>query len=112
LAPSHLSVHPTFGPWIALRAVAIVAVEGPPGPPPAPLNPCVDCERHCMAAYRRAVAVAGEAAASHAAVSDYWTEWLAVRDACPTGRSHRYGDAQVRYHYTKDRTVLRAIARS
>ncbi len=112
LAPSHLSVHRVHGPWIALRAVVVVDVAGPPGPAPAPRNPCADCEHDCMAAYRRALTVAGDVAASHAALSEHWTEWLAVRDACPTGRSHRYTDDQVRYHYTKDRAVLRAAVRS
>ncbi|MGH8588939.1 MAG: hypothetical protein ACREXX_06260 [Gammaproteobacteria bacterium] len=28
------------------------------------------------------------------------------------GRSHRYGDAQIRYHYAKDREVLRRRHRS
>lgn len=36
-----------------------------------------------------------------------WRRWLAVRDACPVGRAHRYSDAQIAYHYTKDRGVLR-----
>jgi hypothetical protein len=35
-----------------------------------------------------------------------------MREACPTGRAHRYGEAQIRYHYLKDRAVLRALAES
>lgn len=111
LAPSHLSVHQVYGPWVALRAAVVIDTHGPPDPPPAPDNPCADCEHHCMAAYRRAVEAAGDATATHAALAGHWTAWLAVRDACQTGRSHRYGDDQVRYHYTKDREVLRAAAR-
>lgn len=112
LAPSHLSVHQVYGPWIALRAAVVIDIDGPPGPPPAPSNPCVDCEHHCMTAYRSAVEVAGDVAASHAALTEHWTDWLAVRDACPTGRSHRYCDDQVRYHYTKERALLRAASRA
>lgn len=33
--------------------------------------------------------------------------WIAVRDACPIGREHRYPEDQLRYHYTKDRSLLR-----
>jgi methylmalonic aciduria homocystinuria type C protein len=106
LAPSHLSVHPVFGPWIALRAVAILDVEGPAQPPPAPPNPCDRCEDACLAAYRRAVDLAGASATSHGALSEHWEHWRAIRDACPAGRAYRYGDAQIRYHYTKDRAIL------
>jgi methylmalonic aciduria homocystinuria type C protein len=30
---------------------------------------------------------------------DRWRLWLAVRDACPVGREHRYSDEQIRFHY-------------
>ena len=40
LSPAHLAVHPHFGPWIALRAVVVVDVEGPSGPPPKMDAPC------------------------------------------------------------------------
>lgn len=36
-----------------------------------------------------------------------WRPWLAVRDACPLGREHRYSEQQVAYHYTKDAKWLR-----
>jgi methylmalonic aciduria homocystinuria type C protein len=39
-------------------------------------------------------------------ISDTWPLWLAVRDACPIGRAHRYDDAQIRYHYARDRSAL------
>jgi hypothetical protein len=32
--------------------------------------------------------------------------WLAVRDACPVGREHRFPEAMIRYGYTKDRGAL------
>ena len=110
LAPSHLCVHPVYGPWIALRAVAIVDTEGPPGEPPAVASPCDDCERACMVAYRHALDAAGHEIQTHDALEAQWQLWLAVRDACPTGRAHRYDDEQARYHYTKDRAILRRAA--
>ena len=39
-------------------------------------------------------------------LGDTWRLWLAVRDACPVGREHRYGDDQIGYHYRHDRTLL------
>ncbi len=99
--PSHLSVHSTFGPWIALRAVVIVEIDGPQQPPSLP-PPC-DCERGCLPAFREAMA----APADMVSVAERWRLWVAVRDACPVGAGFRYSEAQLRYHYTKDRTLLR-----
>lgn len=105
LAPSHLSVHPVYGPWIALRAVVVVDVDGPPGPAPAPAPPC-DCAAHCAPRFQAALTRAGAGTPGHAQVESDWRAWLAVRDACPVGRAHRYSDEQLRYHYTKDRRSL------
>lgn len=96
LAPSHLCVHPTFGPWIALRAVVVFDADGPPEPAPAVAAPC-DCARGCGPVFEAAVAAGvprdgGELRA-------VWRRWLAVRDACPVGRAHRYDDAQIEHHY-------------
>lgn len=83
MAPTHLVVHPIYGPWFALRAVVTL-----PGAPPtrAPIpRPCT-CTGACTAALERARG------------SGRWQDWLAVRDAC-TLRAWRYGDEQVDYHY-------------
>jgi methylmalonic aciduria homocystinuria type C protein len=96
LAPSNLSVHPIHGPWIALRAVVVAGVPGPPNPPSVMNSPCDDCEHACLAAFRRAVAE-----------PDDWRHWLQIRDACPIGRTYRYDESQIVYHYTKDRDALR-----
>lgn len=99
LAPSNLSVHPVYGPWIGLRAVLVADLPGPSGPRPVVESPCDDCEHACRAAFRRAQAEPGD-----------WRQWLNVRDACPTGRGHRYDELQILYHYTKDRVaLLRAV---
>lgn len=92
LARTNLCIHPTYGPWIALRAVVTCDREGPsPGPPAA--DPCRDCR-------------CGELLKQAMARPDDWRAWLAVRDGCTTGREHRYSDEQIAYHYTKDRTIL------
>ncbi len=107
LSPSHLSVHAIYGPWIALRAAVAIDIEGPPGSPAEPPNPCPDCEDRCLPRFREAIAAAGAERVGHTAIGRHWRLWLQVRDACPVGRSHRYGDEQIRYHYTKDREILR-----
>lgn len=99
-APSHLSIHPEHGPWIALRAVVLVDAEGPPPSLEALVSPCRGCSAPCVAALRRALAacpppVTEEAIAEHAA------DWIAIRDACPVGRASRYDEQQLAYHYTK-----------
>lgn len=83
LAPSHLVIHPIYGPWIALRAVVLLEGEPPVRAPIA--QPCV-CAEPCREALAAALP------------STDWHAWLAVRDACPL-RAHRYGDDQIRFHY-------------
>lgn len=107
LSPSHLAVHPIYGPWIGLRAVVVVDCDGPPGPPLL-ADPCTDCRARCLPLLEqaRATTVPGRTA-----ISGNWRPWLTVRDACPVGRAHRYTDDQIEYHYTWDPAVLgRALA--
>lgn len=96
LAASHLCVHPEYGPWLALRAVVVLDADGPPTPAP-PVDPPCACARGCAPAL--AAALAAGAPASTAELAARWRSWLAVRDACPVGRAHRYDDDQLRYHY-------------
>jgi methylmalonic aciduria homocystinuria type C protein len=49
---------------------------------------------------------ASAAQAGRDGIGDTWPLWLAVRDACPVGRAHRYCEDQIRYHYAGDRTAL------
>ncbi len=100
LSPSHMSVHPRFGPWLGLRAVVVFDCEPPEMPASAaPTSPCQGCTRPCLGALRAALDSTSGAAGS-------WQAWLALRDSCPVGRGARYGAAQIRYHYTKSRDAL------
>lgn len=118
LTPAMLCVHPTFGPWIALRAVVVFDVAPPPPADPERAMPpaCHACADRCAPALARAqdaVAARGRPAdaverAGGDPVAPDWTLWLAVRDACPIGREHRYPEPYLRYVYTKDTSVLRA----
>ena len=106
LSDSHLSVHPTYGSWIGLRAAVSFAVPGPASPPPELPHPCGGCSEQCLPAFARALE-AMQGRLDEASAQANWQKWLACRDACPTGRQHRYGEAQIRYHYLKDRQQLR-----
>lgn len=111
-SPSHLSVHPTIGPWFALRAVIVVEMDGPCDER-CPIDVCSPCPKPCVAALRQAMQAAKDASTSpEKSVREHWRLWVAVRDACPIGRDHRYSDDQIRYHYAKDREVLTSLSRS
>lgn len=103
LSETHMSVHPTYGPWIALRAVVSFELAGPA--PDAPIaHPCGSCRGGCRPAFERALAtLSGRPDAASARA--HWRAWLACRDACPVGRDHRYSEAQIDYHYRR-RLVL------
>jgi methylmalonic aciduria homocystinuria type C protein len=107
ISPSHLAIHPLHGPWLALRAVAVVDVPGPLEAPPAVVRPCLGCSAPCVPALERALAASGTPLSS-ASVMAHAHAWIAVRDACPVGRASRYGDAQVAYHYGLARSRILA----
>jgi cyanocobalamin reductase (cyanide-eliminating) / alkylcobalamin dealkylase len=107
ISPSHLSIHRVFGPWFALRAVVIFDIEGPAAFPGPLSNPCEPCARPCLHALTTALETDGDGRERVDLTSDNWRRWLAVRDACPEGRSYRYGPEQIRYHYTKDLRRIR-----
>lgn len=109
LSPSFLSVHPIFGPWIALRAVVVLAMPGPDMPAPTWIPPCA-CASHCRDRFQDACARFSRSRESEsAAIAEDWRAWVAVRDACPVGRAHRYSEEQIEYHYTKNRGVVSVI---
>ncbi len=96
LSPSHLSVHPQFGPWIAFRAVIVFDAEGPEVRVPE-INLCEPCAKPCLEPFNRALQ------------KDSWENWLKVRTSCPVGQKFQYSEDQIRYHYTKDKSVLNAV---
>ncbi len=105
LSPTHLCVHPVVGPWLAIRGVIVADAAGPAEPPDPVADPCAGCTSVCREAFERALA-----ASERHGPRGAWREWIAVRDACPVGRDHRYCDDQARYHGTVDRRLLRRLA--
>lgn len=103
-SPSHLSVHPTFGPWLALRAALTFDLAGP-APTRPRRAPCAGCPAPCVPPLEAALAKTRAPEAS--AIAATWTDWVAVRDACPVGRQHRYPARQIEYHYLKDPELLK-----
>jgi methylmalonic aciduria homocystinuria type C protein len=111
IAPSHLSIHPEFGPWISLRAVVVVDAEGPSGCPPAMVDHCATCARPCVVALDQALAASGtnetKIGREPSNILRAWRAWLRVRTVCPIGTLYRYGDEQAEYHYAKTLPVIR-----
>jgi hypothetical protein len=83
LSPTHLVIHPIYGPWFALRAVAVIAGEPPARPP---IDPPCRCDASCHDALARAER------------STDWRDWLAVRERCSL-QSWRYSEHQIQFHY-------------
>jgi methylmalonic aciduria homocystinuria type C protein len=109
MAPCHLGIHRTLGLWFGLRAVLIFDLEGPARARGSDPFPCATCaERPCVPLLERALGgpVEGAQPPPFLGVRANWTPWLALRDACPHGRQHRYGDLQIAYHYSKQRRYL------
>ena len=109
-SPAELLVHPELGPWLGLRAVVVVEAAPPTEATSLGDGPCASCPAPCRQALRAAMSADGEGTALRAGAgpSEGWRRWLAVRDACPVGRTWRYDEAQLGYHYTKDRRWLRS----
>lgn len=105
--PAGLSVHPEYGPWFALRALYIF----PHGTTSALLGTrrsgaqpsrsrCAGCSAPCKPALTTALRVTKTL--DREGVASAFAAWLAVRDACPAGREHRYDSEQIRFHYGVD----------
>lgn len=99
--PAHLGVHGVHGPWFGLRAVIVFDAEPPDDPVQEPPSPCQGCAAPCTGALEAALEASGADA-----IASAWQAWVNVRDVCPLGKSSRYSEDQIRYHYTKDRQVL------
>ena len=91
LSKTHLSIHPVYGPWFALRAVIYLNEVGQP----AALieDGCVNCR-------------CDEALAAAMQTPQDWRQWVALRGQCAIGQQYQYSDRQIRYHYTKDKRDL------
>lgn len=89
MSPVGLTVHPEYGPWIALRAVALFDALQAPVPQERASHPCDACERPCVAPFERAMNDPARTSRT----------FLPVRMSCPVGVRHRYSEEQIDYHY-------------
>jgi hypothetical protein len=111
-----LLVHPTFGPWIALRAAVLVPITVSAPRPADGFDPCPGCvERACMPACPAgAVGDAGwdipRCAAHRLRDEDDCAPRCHARFDCVIGREHRHGADELAYHQGRARDALAAYA--
>ena len=108
----HLSIHPEYSTWFAIRGC--VVVQGMSGPAVAPPPPVCSVSDSCLEAAAAALKIAARGPPerqTHADMANWWKLWVAVRDAVDGGgHSARYTEDQIKYHYTGDRAVLEQAA--
>ncbi|KAK9813724.1 hypothetical protein WJX73_005448 [Symbiochloris irregularis] len=126
---SHLSLHPRFGPWFALRALIVfdgVKYTGQRKPRlPNPM--CRQTASYVKTAVRtaRTPSLAERSSSQELAeglrqsedadqdaevmaevMRRRWRKWVAVRDAPSPGHPWRYPEDMITYHYTSNKGVL------
>lgn len=120
-----LSIHPTFGPWISLRAVVVVVdndgdtmKHSAPAPAPPRLeNPLSEGEDASVQAAARSAFASTQHSKSFdtndnndssdpRANKASMRPWVNLRDSVPIGRDYRFSEHQLWYHYLKDRKIL------
>lgn len=107
-----LVLHPTYGPWLGLRAACLTTEALDPSP--AAPSPCAGCSAPCVAACpARAVDRTADWARCGAwqATATTCVDGCLARIACPVGAEHAYSGEQHRYHHhpPSRATVLDAL---
>lgn len=113
-----LSIHPTFGSWVAFRAVVVFDASashlGPVAPSFLESSPLLSDEEAESA--RIALAEALSASSEEEFTVDGMSlelaqKWAKMRDCVALGREYKYSSLQSEYHYTKNpKILLRAIS--
>lgn len=110
--PLGLQIHPTYGPWWAYRAFAVVRV--PFDTEQALAAPCDGCPAPCVpACLGAAVHLDGldaRACMTHRLRDPACGPSCAARLACPVGSAHRYPGPQLAYHMNASLVWLRRHA--
>ncbi|HCH67019.1 MAG: hypothetical protein CL927_03640 [Deltaproteobacteria bacterium] len=107
LSRGRFNVHQEYGPWFGMRA--FVALPPDLGIPLVPaVNPSAPAIEDLVAARFDALRARASDGLNGKHIRTTWEDWLKLRDLYEVGRRHRYTPPQVRYHYTKDQTVLEA----
>ncbi len=105
-------VHPTYGPWIALRAAVLLPIDVTAPRPSDGFDPCPTCvERPCIAACPvGAVGTAGwdvaGCIAHRLADESHCAAGCTARLDCVYGRAHRYPPDALAFHQAAARSMM------
>ncbi len=94
-------MHPVFGAWISFRVAIVVRADVRdklPSDCDKPVPELFDVTK--FGGPEMAEAIEALNTITSDGVKENWKKWLAVRDAIPIGREHRFSEGQIRYHYT------------
>ncbi len=118
--PFGMGLHPQYGSWIAVRAVAwmpeatAAATTASPLSPQPVNSPCTHCPAPCLDACPAQALSADTAPDLHACAQHRCTEASScaeqclARNACPVGVEYRYDAAQTAHHYRYALPSIRA----
>ncbi len=115
--PSLLGVliHPTFGPWMALRAAVLISLDLHEPPPALGFDPCPSCiEKPCRAACPAGAIRPEEGWDIPACVRHRLrvpfdcVDRCQARYECVYGREYRYPADELRYHHQKSFLWMKA----
>ncbi len=98
----HLSIHPTYGPWFAMRAIICLDADLDLALPRELHDPIPKTELPNLMVMIASLM-------DKASYGDDWRAWLKVRDAIGVAvgaQDHRYPDDMIAYHYTGDISCL------
>ncbi|MCA9771140.1 MAG: hypothetical protein KC466_01950, partial [Myxococcales bacterium] len=99
-----LLIHPTWGPWLGLRAAVATDLDLSPTASLGAWNPCEGCPAPCAGAcHGAAVGPRGwdmRACVESKVSDDRCRGGCDARSACVVAPEHRYDDDEIRYHST------------
>ena len=101
LSKGQLNIHSQYGPWFALRALVLLD-EVPPAKT-EPHNPSAETTELKASQMFQQLCRPSKAFD----IQNRWREWLKLRDLYDVGKCYRYTEAQIKYHYTHDKEILK-----
>ncbi len=105
LSKGQLNIHPQYGPWFALRALLLLD-ETPPAKI-EPRNPSSEATELKASQIFQQLCTQDNGSSEFLDIQSHWRGWLKLRDLYHVGKRYRYTEAQIKYHYTHDKEILK-----